>query len=253
MCGSNAILADDQSIGRDTRRPESTGLVGELCSTRDGIEAMANAENDHRGGGKCETQEGAGPNEIGRIGLASGSIGELADGTRQRWEQRTIGNGTGERRKSGLDDTQGGRFTRSDESDNDGQTQRNEYGITDSSGLRWPSRPGQRQHEWESPRLISFPKVGKRHGKRDERHEGDQCLHGDAGTEEELHGESQFGVGGTANGLAGRIHSRANKAMLRILGNGWVPQIPLMIYRWIVEQENNHEIDQKTAKATGTR
>lgn len=66
---------------------------------------------------------------------------------------------------------------------------------------RWPSRPGEPQHEWERPRLV------------------------------------EFGMGQSVDGMARRIHSKANKSMLRILGNGWVYPIPQIIYRWIAEQE----------------
>jgi hypothetical protein len=88
--------------------------------------------------------------------------------------------------------------------------------LSATPGSRWPSRPGEPQHPWEAPRLV------------------------------------EFGVGSDAYGLARRIlvrlagsrnrvppdraASRANKSLLRILGNGWVPQIPLMIYQWIANQ-----------------
>lgn len=41
------------------------------------------------------------------------------------------------------------------------------------------------------------------------------------------------------DGLAGSLPPSARRAALRILGNGWVPQIPHLIYRWIVAQEGN--------------
>jgi len=87
---------------------------------------------------------------------------------------------------------------------------------SDEQVSRWPSRPDEPQHAWEAPRLI------------------------------------EFGVGAEPNGLAGRIlaslgsggngipphkaASRANKSLLKIIGNGWQFEIPAMIYRWIVEQ-----------------
>lgn len=66
---------------------------------------------------------------------------------------------------------------------------------------RWPSRPGEPQHDWEAPRLA------------------------------------QFGVGDAVDGLAGRVRSRANKALLRMAGNGWVYPLAKMIYQWIAEQD----------------
>ena len=64
----------------------------------------------------------------------------------------------------------------------------------------WPSLRGRRQSGWERSRLF------------------------------------EFGVGGATDGVAGRVHSRANKAMLRILGNGWVYPIAEIIYRWIASK-----------------
>ena len=79
---------------------------------------------------------------------------------------------------------------------------------------RWPSRPGERQHGWERPRLA------------------------------------QFGVGCAVDGLAGRIHpipdeatrrilARANKAGLRLAGNGWCFSVAKLIFQWIAEQEES--------------
>lgn len=72
------------------------------------------------------------------------------------------------------------------------------YALDD---FRWPSRPGEPQHEREAPRLI------------------------------------ELSVGDAVDGLARRLRSRTNKSLLRMAGNGWVPQIPEMIYRWIADHE----------------
>ena len=72
---------------------------------------------------------------------------------------------------------------------------------TASVRSRWPSRPGEPQHAWEAPQLVERP------------------------------------VGGPIDGLASRVHSRANKALLRVCGNGWVYQNALLIYQWIAEVE----------------
>ena len=65
----------------------------------------------------------------------------------------------------------------------------------------------------------------------------------------------EFGMGRAVDGVAGcvcegteggidrvsrdrsRIESKANKSLLKILGNGWVPTVPALIFQWIVEQE----------------
>lgn len=63
--------------------------------------------------------------------------------------------------------------------------------------FRWPARPGEPQPDWEAPRLT------------------------------------QRGVGCPTDGLSTRVHSRANKSMLRLLGNAWVYPLALLIFRWI--------------------
>lgn len=67
-------------------------------------------------------------------------------------------------------------------------------------GSRWPARPGEQQHDWEAPRLV------------------------------------EFSVGNATDGLAGRVHSRANKQLLRMAGNGWTFPVALMFLQWIAEQ-----------------
>ena len=67
---------------------------------------------------------------------------------------------------------------------------------------RWPSRPGQPQHEWEATRLV------------------------------------EFGVGGATDGMARRVRSRSNKSCLRILGNGWQYQVAEMMFRAIVKLDS---------------
>lgn len=94
------------------------------------------------------------------------------------------------------------------DADQAGRKERLRVGNHDATELtpvirsRWPSRPGEPQHDWEAPRLI-------------------EC-----------------GVGDATNELARRLRSRTNKALLRMAGNGWVPQIASIIYTWIVEVEN---------------
>lgn len=65
---------------------------------------------------------------------------------------------------------------------------------------RWPSRPGQPQHDWESARLL------------------------------------EFGLGDAVDGLPARVRSRANKALLRVCGNAWCYPNARLIYEWIVKQ-----------------
>ena len=64
---------------------------------------------------------------------------------------------------------------------------------------RWPARPGEPQHDWEAPRLV------------------------------------EFGVGDAVDGLPRRIRSRANKALLRMVGNAWCYQNAVLMFRAIME------------------
>lgn len=77
--------------------------------------------------------------------------------------------------------------------------------ANESQGLcgpwRWPLGPGAEQHEWEEPRTTQPP------------------------------------VGRAADGMAGSLLPSARRALLRVCGNAWVPQIPHIIYRWIVMQD----------------
>ena len=91
-------------------------------------------------------------------------------------------------------------------------------GWTSEPGrCRWPARPGEPQHEWEASRLV------------------------------------EFGVGSPANELARRIHARldgtgngipphkaasaANKSLLRMIGNAWVYELAVLMFRTIAELE----------------
>jgi hypothetical protein len=165
----------------------------------------------------------------------------VADRPRQPGQQRPDGYGVGERGDEGLGDAEssgcgtGGlsvrqrrsqqtesEFVRPSDELGNAERRRSEGGddnrtqaevIGSGCCSRWPSRPCEPQYDWEAPRLI------------------------------------ERGVGGTTDGMARRLRSRANKSMLRILGNGWVPQIPVLIYQWIAEVEalaSNHEGEEQS-------
>lgn len=68
------------------------------------------------------------------------------------------------------------------------------------TGMQWPSRPCERQYEWEAPRLT------------------------------------QFGVGRAAHGPAERLVRFANRSSLRALGNAVIWHPPYVIGCYMVEQ-----------------
>lgn len=71
--------------------------------------------------------------------------------------------------------------------------------------LRWPSRPGQPQHEWEAPRLT--PKLERK---------------------------PQPGLGGPANGIPVRLVSLGRRGALKAFGNAVCPQVAQVIARAIL-------------------
>lgn len=108
----------------------------------------------------------------------------------------------------------------------------------ESGGLsgpwRWPLGPGAEQHEWEWPRVLAHgsavngerPIVGR-----------DRCRRSESETGESGGGPTQPALGRATDGLPGAIPTSARRALLRTLGNSLVPQIPYLLYRWIVRQE----------------
>ena len=84
----------------------------------------------------------------------------------------------------------------------DGIAQRNTGHADQQSETRWPSRPGESQHEWEEPRLTQQP------------------------------------LGITIDGLPGKLVRRANKIALKMAGNSVVPQVVALFGKWIKLQEN---------------
>ena len=83
---------------------------------------------------------------------------------------------------------------------------------------RWPSRRGEPQHDWEAPRLVECG-VGSESSRL-------------AGRILDRIGEGHYGIS------PDRAASRANKSLLRMIGNGWQYDICLLIYRWIIEGLN---------------
>ena len=159
---SNA-MADTSGCGRKQYGRTTDGLQGQVPQL-DGNGTLGDAP-----GGREETAQQRGQRD-GPVGTS----GELAESESERLEGRSDGE--------------------------PGKSTRPRRLLSAGSGQRWPSRPGQPQHDWESPRLII----------------GD--------------------VGCIAHGVSPRVFSRANKAALRVLGNAWCYQNAIIIYQWITAE-----------------
>lgn len=200
---------DGQSTQRQTERADR------LRTGAGGYEAMADAQRPRLGPGSGESGDEGGAG-CGRGELAGGV--QLADADQPG---RTINPRLG-----------------SDPCEERNTIERN----------RWPAGRGNRQYEWEAPRIVSISGIHR--GIRRFLRKGHPSLVDESRKAESRQkrleaiaatrfNELMGGVGSSVNGLELDLLSATNKALLRMAGNGWVPQIPEMIFRWIVEQEND--------------
>ena len=93
----------------------------------------------------------------------------------------------------------------------------------DLRGNRWPSRPGEPQHDWEEPRVVGNPaSTGLQEREASEQQQSvPSTKHSDR---EQEPGQAQPELGGTVDGPPRRVDATANRVdRLRLLGNGVVP------------------------------
>ncbi len=156
-------------------------------------------------------------------------IKQLADDPRQQREQRAEQNGpwpSGEHRCffpggcwrcANMADTSGeGLEERRDSAISAGSQQSM---LAGGGGLRWPSRPGERQHDWESPRLVK-PSLGEPvagNARRLVRPTAANARAVMAGTE-----------------AGGMFDAYQRKEGLKAAGNANPPWTPYLIARWIL-------------------
>lgn len=107
---------------------------------------------------------------------------------------------------------------------------------------RWPSRPGEHQHEWEEPRVTA---VGDTKGKQGSPSDngGEQGASsqskqvqsggGDCGSLRQSTGQTESGLGRTANGSSSRVDR------LRLLGNGVVPATAAKAFLTLIQRLND--------------
>ena len=132
-----------------------------------------------------------------------------------------------------------------------GQTRRRTHRPISESGLQrtvYPSRPGERQYEWEEPRVVgeyvgNASSIGSHRGSEDctdvepevlgTRHEESYVYEADSS-------EAQSELGGTTDGFTGGVDAIVNRTdRLRLLGNGVVPDCAELAFRTLFNQLHN--------------
>lgn len=116
---------------------------------------------------------------------------------------------------------------------NEGERSDNDTQRTATIGSRWPARPGERQHEWEQPRLADAEMWAAR-WREQHAQDGGEERHPQGSDD----AKPQQPVGRAANGISTRLVRANNRHALRALGNAVVPQIPELIGRAIMEVEH---------------
>ena len=174
-----------------------------------------------------------------------GGIGTLAHRPRQPGDERPDGDGTGQCGEPPVADTD--QAGRQEHSRLAGDTRPQ---CETPLGSRWPVRPGEPQHDWEAPRLI--PLRGIHPAVRAFLRKAGPTLVEQSRTAEATEIEMAAladsilrkfvgWVGERTHGVPAPVRRRANKSMLRLLGNAWVYPLAEIIFRalndgWIKRQ-----------------
>ena len=109
--------------------------------------------------------------------------------------------------------------------------------ATQCGAQEWPSRPSERQHDWEAPRVVSDSK-GKQSASRDNRGESDSSSEseqieprrGNSRSLRKSDGQVKSRLGGAANGSTDRVDR------LRLLGNGVVPATAATAFKVLINR-----------------
>lgn len=195
-------------------------------------ESYQSATTVQQPAGSSSATDMAHESDIGRRGRTdrdgdnSGGVQEQATSEQSNLRGEAAGCGgnlRGEELAHGISEGSQGRLRRGQDSGR--QSLDGHLGCSGSSTRdRWPSKPGQPQHEWEAPRVVGDTE--SKQGSPDN-HGRESGATGDSGQVELGGGRSrtlregdrqaQPGLGGTANGSSDRVDR------LRLCGNGVVP------------------------------
>lgn len=114
--------------------------------------------------------------------------------------------------------------------------------ATSSLPSRWPSRPGERQHDWEAPRVTAVGDTTSQQGSSEDNggepsassQSGEvQSGGGHSGSLRDSAGQAQSRLGRTPDGAASRVDR------LRLLGNGVVPATATKAFVTLIQRFNN--------------
>jgi DNA (cytosine-5)-methyltransferase 1 len=114
--------------------------------------------------------------------------------------------------------------------------------IDERCALRWPSRPGDQQHDWEAPRLVHAQRAERwaQAEGRDERNGDDsrrqETPSGDTEPTPGERGPVEPGLGVPTPRATRRLVSFARRNALKALGNANPPWVPYLIGRWMMAE-----------------
>ena len=119
----------------------------------------------------------------------------------------------------------------------DSESERTHGSVTQCSAQEWPSRPSERQHDWEAPRVVSDSK-SKQGASRDNGEEPSlsseseqiKSRGGNSRSLRKSDGQAKSRLGGATNGSTDRVDR------LRLLGNGVVPATAATAFKVLINR-----------------
>jgi len=119
--------------------------------------------------------------------------------------------------------------------------------TTSSLPSRWPSRPGEHQHEWEEPRVVADTKSQQGSSsdnggepRASSQSEEVQLGGGHSGSLRESNGQAESELGRASDGTTRGVDATTNRVdRLRLLGNGVVNQTAAKAFVTLIQRVTN--------------